>query len=73
MASAEVGPPTSGVPVPGQKAGSTKSTSNVKYAGPEPTRLRTKSAYAAGPSSRSSIQGRIVMPRSRETWESPGP
>ena len=55
-------------PVPGQKAGSTKSTSNVKYAGPEPTRPRTRSAYAAGPSSRSSSQGRIVMPRSRETW-----
>ena len=53
-ASRLVGPPTSGVPVPGANAGSTKSTSNERKHGPIPTRSRTRIENSAGPSAASS-------------------
>ena len=42
MASCGSSPPTSGVPVPGANAGSSTSMSNERYAGPSPTRSRTR-------------------------------
>ncbi len=51
-----VGPPTSGVPVPGANAGSTKSTSKDRNAGASPTRARTRSPYCCGVSVSSSAQ-----------------
>jgi hypothetical protein len=51
-ASPLVGPPTSGVPVPGANAGSTKSMSNDRNAGASPTRARTRLPYSSGVSVR---------------------
>jgi len=58
----EASPPISGVPVPGAKAGSSASTSKVRYAGATPTISTTRAAMAAGPASCTSCAEMIVMP-----------
>ena len=58
------GPPGSGVPVPGAKAGSTTSMSKLMNAVASPTRSRIRAAVASGPISRTSSVVRYSRPSS---------
>ena len=56
------GPPTSGVPVPGANAGSTKSMSKERKHGADPTRFRTRSENRARPERGQLLVGERVEP-----------
>src|SRR5207237_9978879 len=76
-ASRLLGPPTSGVPVPGAKPGSTKSMSKVRKTGPAPIRCRTSARTDSMPRcSNSSVGTRWspsarAPPRSSEPYNEP--